>query len=113
MVKRHALYLDQIDTFFSCVVCHSQIITQNDIVSRAFQGRDGPAYLVEDTINISIGKPEERMLLTGLHIVADISCNICKTKVGWQYLETPRGNQAYKEGKFIVEKSKIIKELSL
>jgi hypothetical protein len=43
--------------------------------------KDGPAYLVEDTINISIGNPEERMLLTGLHIIADISCDICKTKV--------------------------------
>jgi hypothetical protein len=36
-----------------------------------------------------------------------------KKKVGWQYIEAPKGNQAYKEGRFIVEKAKVIKELLL
>lgn len=50
------------------------------------------------------------MLLTGVHTVADISCHICKTRIGWMYVRSPEVNQKYKEGKCIVEKSKVIKE---
>lgn len=39
MVKRHPDYLDQCKVFFSCITCHAQIVRQQDIVSRAFQGK--------------------------------------------------------------------------
>lgn len=109
MVKRHPNYIDQ-NNVFSCTTCHAQLISQQDIISRSFQGRDGPAYLVHKAININIGSDEERMLLTGVHTVADISCHICKTRIGWMYVRSPEVNQKYKEGKCIVEKSKVIKE---
>lgn len=32
------------------------------------------------------GHPEERVLLTGLHAVADIYCECCKTTLGWKYV---------------------------
>jgi hypothetical protein len=34
---------------------------------RAFQGRHGRAYLVGRAVNYVAGKPEERVLMTGLH----------------------------------------------
>ena len=37
-------------------------------------------------INIDCGRAEERILLTGLHAVADISCSNCKTTLGWKYV---------------------------
>ncbi|KAG0231168.1 hypothetical protein BGW42_000400 [Actinomortierella wolfii] len=60
--------------------------------------------------NISLGPKEDRVLMTGLHSVADISCNICKSTVGWVYIFAFEESQKYKEGKFIVEKAKIVKE---
>lgn len=32
------------------------------------------------------GPAEERVLLTGLHAVADIYCENCKTTLGWKYV---------------------------
>lgn len=36
-------------------------------------------------VNIGCGRAEERILLTGLHAVADIYCNSCRTTLGWKY----------------------------
>lgn len=73
--------------------------------------QNGPAYLVDQVVNISIGTKEERMLLTGIHTVADITCNQCQIKLGWKYLRALEEPQKYKEGKYIVERSKISKEV--
>lgn len=69
--------------------------------------------MINHVINISIGNQEERMLMTGLHTVADISCNVCKWRIGWIYLKSPEMNQKYKENKFIIEKLRVIKEAIL
>ena len=42
--------------------------------------------LVSCSVNVKCGKAEERYLLTGLHAVADIHCNCCKTTLGWKYV---------------------------
>lgn len=36
------------------------------------------------------GPAEQRLLLTGLHSVADIFCQSCKTTLGWKYVSAPR-----------------------
>ncbi|KAF1801484.1 putative fad NAD binding oxidoreductase, partial [Mucor lusitanicus] len=95
---------------YSCSSCHSELFDQKDIISRAFQGRHGQAFLIHQVVNICIGDQEERMLMTGLHTVADISCSVCCGKVGWVYIKSPERNQKYKENKFIVEKVRVIKE---
>lgn len=48
--------------------------------------------------------------MTGYHIIADISCQICQTKIGWKYVRAPEASQKYKEGRCLIEKSKVIKE---
>lgn len=35
------------------------------------------------------GPAEQRLLLTGLHSVADIFCESCKTTLGWKYVSAP------------------------
>jgi len=35
---------------------------------------------------VGCGPAEERVLLTGLHAVADIYCENCKTTLGWKYV---------------------------
>lgn len=39
-------------------------------------------------INISLGALEERMMLSGLHTVADIFCCSCGQIVGWKYVNS-------------------------
>ncbi len=81
-------------------------------------------------VNVGCGPAEERVLLTGLHAVADIYCESCKTTLGWKYVTTINtfqtfqfifkgfisqehafeSSQKYKEGKFIIELAHMIKD---
>uniref|UniRef100_A0A061SHD5 Protein yippee-like n=1 Tax=Tetraselmis sp. GSL018 TaxID=582737 RepID=A0A061SHD5_9CHLO len=47
-------------------------------------------------------------MTTGLHTVSDIYCNGCMQLVGWRYDEAFEQSQKYKEGKFILERDKIL-----
>lgn len=40
-------------------------------------------------VNVGCGPAEERLLLTGLHAVADIYCENCHTTLGWKYVSAP------------------------
>ncbi|XP_008946089.1 PREDICTED: protein yippee-like 4, partial [Merops nubicus] len=44
------------------------------------------------------------------HSVADIFCQSCKTTLGWKYEQAFESSQKYKEGKFIIEMSHMVKE---
>ncbi|XP_053923316.1 protein yippee-like 4 isoform X4 [Cuculus canorus] len=61
-------------------------------------------------VNVGCGPAEQRLLLTGLHSVADIFCQSCKTTLGWKYEQAFESSQKYKEGKFIIETSHMVKE---
>ena len=37
-------------------------------------------------VNVTVGEKEERMMMTGLHTVADIFCVGCGSIVGWKYV---------------------------
>ena len=37
-------------------------------------------------MNVSAGEKEDRMMITGLHTVADIFCVGCGSIVGWKYV---------------------------
>ena len=43
-------------------------------------------FLLEFSVNVNTSAAEERVLLTGLHEVADIYCECCKTLLGWKYV---------------------------
>ncbi|KAF8072466.1 ypel3 [Scenedesmus sp. PABB004] len=77
---------------------------------QAFQGRRGRAYLFNSVVNVSLGPKEDRMLITGLHTVADIFCTVCNTNLGWKYEMAFEEGQKYKEGKFILEKTNLLKD---
>ncbi|PQP95194.1 protein yippee-like [Prunus yedoensis var. nudiflora] len=73
-------------------------------------GRHGRAFLFSHAMNVVVGTKEDRHLMTGLHTVADIHCSDCREVLGWKYERAYEASQKYKEGKFIFEKSKIVKE---
>ena len=54
-------------------------------------------------MNIAEGDPEERNMMTGLHVVKDIMCVQCETTLGWKYVKAYPEDQKYKVGKFILE----------
>lgn len=104
-----------------CSTCASDFAFSSQIVSKGFTGRYGRAYLVQpldqpsrkgmkakELSNIKVGKSETRLLVTGSHIVADISCAICHTKVGWKYIDAKEEGQKYKIGRFILETQRIV-----
>lgn len=62
----------------------------------------------KDLINIKVGKSETRVLVTGSHVVADITCAVCNTKVGWKYIDAKEDSQKYKIGKFILETQRVV-----
>jgi hypothetical protein len=103
-----------------CLTCSTDIAFTSQIVSKGFTGRHGRAYLVSgprdlefnagpaDLINIRVGKQENRQLVTGWHVVADFSCLICGTKLGWKYVDATENSQKYKVGKFILETERVV-----
>ncbi|EJU04745.1 yippee-domain-containing protein [Dacryopinax primogenitus] len=82
---------------YSCATCSTHLALQDELISKAFSGREGVAFLFHTAINVKQGKKEERMLLTGMHTVADITCMGCGTSVGWTYLKAYETSQKYKE----------------
>ncbi|KAH9736475.1 protein yippee-like [Citrus sinensis] len=58
---------------------------------------------MHNSVNITVGEKEERMMMTGMHTVVDIFCVGCGSIVGWKYEAAQEKAQKYKEGKFILE----------
>uniref|UniRef100_A0A7S2V7S0 Yippee domain-containing protein n=1 Tax=Entomoneis paludosa TaxID=265537 RepID=A0A7S2V7S0_9STRA len=96
---------------YACQQCRTHLTSHDDIVSKSFQGRHGRAFLLDGAVNLTIGPPEDRTLMTGLHSVCDIFCKRCKTLVGWTYQKAYEPSQKYKEGKFIIEKINLYLEV--
>ncbi|OLN85631.1 Protein yippee-like [Colletotrichum chlorophyti] len=109
-----------------CSTCSSDIAFSSQIVSKGFTGRYGRAYLVAPTAaattgvndnttagpatlaNVRIGKCENRQLVTGWHVVADITCVLCSAKLGWKYVDAKELSQKYKINKFILEVERVV-----
>ncbi|KAL1859563.1 hypothetical protein Daus18300_009564 [Diaporthe australafricana] len=58
-------------------------------------------------VNVAVGSPEKRSLVTGMHVVADITCATCGVKIGWKYVDAREQAQKYKVGKFILETERV------
>ncbi|PHH76688.1 hypothetical protein CDD80_1326 [Ophiocordyceps camponoti-rufipedis] len=100
-----------------CMHCSTDVALASDIVSKGFTGRHGRAFLVapaspppaEQTLaNIRVGHSEDRQLVTGWHVVADIFCATCSRKLGWKYVDAKEPAQKYKIGKYILEVERVV-----
>ncbi|CCC71352.1 hypothetical protein NCAS_0H00420 [Naumovozyma castellii] len=88
---------------YGCKNCRTHISSSNRILSKDYRGVTGDAYLMDEVVNIVEGPMQERPMVTGHYLVADIYCHWCRNLIGWKYLKSERKEQAYKEGKFIIE----------
>lgn len=95
---------------FRCQQCTLPLALTDSLVSRAFQGSSGPAILVRNACNVKEGERENKVLMSGRHVIASIRCTGCDTELGWRYFVSPDSSQKYKEGKYILEKSRIYKD---
>ncbi|QPH12842.1 hypothetical protein C2857_005153 [Epichloe festucae Fl1] len=98
-----------------CSSCSTDVALAAQIISKGFTGRYGRAFLVappspsEHTLlNIRIGRSENRHLVTGWHVVADICCLTCSRKLGWKYVDAKEQSQKYKVGKYILETERVM-----
>ncbi|XP_025057295.1 protein yippee-like 1 isoform X1 [Alligator sinensis] len=83
--KTFQAYLPNCHRTYSCIHCRAHLANHDELISKSFQGSQGRAYLFNSVVNVGCGPAEERVLLTGLHAVADIYCENCKTTLGWKY----------------------------
>ncbi|XP_015897194.3 protein yippee-like [Ziziphus jujuba] len=93
---------------YRCKHCETHLALFDDIISKSFHCRHGKAYLFDKVVNITVGEKEERMMITGMHTVVDIFCVGCGAIVGWKYEAAHEKTQKYKEGKFILERFKLV-----
>ncbi|ODA76515.1 hypothetical protein RJ55_07785 [Drechmeria coniospora] len=115
-----------------CMNCSTDLALASQIISKGFTGRYGRAFLVApppppqdqqrrrrqqqqrpskdrlDLVNIRVGRSEDRQLVTGWHVVADICCATCSRKLGWKYVDAREQSQKYKVGKYILEVERVM-----
>ncbi|UNI15740.1 hypothetical protein JDV02_002246 [Purpureocillium takamizusanense] len=117
-----------------CMNCSTDVALASQIISKGFTGRYGRAFLVAPPVlpadkarrrggidekakdvkdqgllaNIRIGRSEDRQLVTGWHVVADICCATCSRKLGWKYVDAKEQSQKYKVGKYILEVERVV-----
>ncbi|OXA62832.1 Protein yippee-like 2 [Folsomia candida] len=130
MVKTFQAYLANCHRFYSCVHCRAHLANHDELISKPSSSHDyflptfcdandmikgahvlgEPAHPNFMKVNVGCGPAEERVLLTGLHAVADIYCECCRTTLGWKYEHAFESSQKYKEGKYIIELAHMVKE---
>lgn len=70
----------------SCLVSFCQKLNLNDEWLFTRMTNYPLSFCLWRRVNVGCGPAEERVLLTGLHAVADIYCENCKTTLGWKYV---------------------------
>ena len=68
-------------------------------------GATGRAFLFNRVVNLNYSEVQDRVMLTGRHMVRDVSCKKCDAKLGWIYEFATEENQRYKEGRVILERA--------
>ncbi len=110
MGRLHQDRLPASEKRYSCASCGAHLALRTSLISKSFHGKSGPAFLFSAAVNLDVGPPESRELITGLHVVSDVFCSVCGAGAGWTYHVAHEPSQRYKEGKIILEKAKIRKE---
>lgn len=88
-----------------CSQCLSHLCLSNLIISDKFRGSSGDAYLVDRLINVQPDDhDQETQMLTGVYVINKVRCAQCYTNIGWFYKKLANYSEAYKEGKYVVEK---------
>lgn len=117
MGRLHLQYLEDGTRKYACKECLAglhggssivHLAAVNDLLSKSFHSRHGPAYLFNAAVNVTLGSREEREMTTGRHVVRDLFCVSCNTNLGWRYELAHENREKYKEGKYILERLQLV-----
>ncbi|KAL3741806.1 hypothetical protein ACJRO7_017299 [Eucalyptus globulus] len=97
---------------YRCRFCNSPLALADDVLSKSFNCHQGRAFLFSKVVNVTVGGEEERLMLTGMHTVEDVFCCCCGQILGWKYVAAHDKSQKYKEGKFVLERWRIMEEVT-
>ncbi|KAI4307068.1 hypothetical protein L6164_030298 [Bauhinia variegata] len=95
---------------YRCGNCQTPIAFRSDLLSKNYVAKSGGAFMFSHAVNIIAGEKQHRELITGSYTVTGIYCSNCGQELGWKYLKAYQDRQKFKEGKFIIEKTKLLKE---
>ncbi|RDX67656.1 Protein yippee-like, partial [Mucuna pruriens] len=101
---------DNSSATYRCKNCQTPIAFRGELLAKNYKAKSGQAFLFSHARNIVFGPKQERSLITGVYTIAGIFCNSCGEELGWKYLQTSEARQKFKEGKFVIERAKIVKE---
>ncbi|KAL3521682.1 hypothetical protein ACH5RR_019831 [Cinchona calisaya] len=99
-----------INPFYSCRKCRTPVALRDDLLSKKFVAKYGGAYMFTRAMNIVLGQKQDRQLITGKYDVSEVFCSNCNEYLGWKYIRSYDTREKYKEGRFVIEKAKILKE---
>jgi len=96
------------ERLFLCATCDIFLTNRDELISTRFTGATGRAFLFNRVANLVYSEIQDRVMLTGRHMVRDVSCKNCKSKLGWMYEFATEEPQRYKEGHIILERALIV-----
>lgn len=94
------IFLDHINgsvKLYSCASCETNLTNKSELISTRFTGATGRAYLFKRVVNLTYSHVQDRVMLTGRHMVRDVMCKNCKAKLGWMYEFATEEGQKYVE----------------
>ena len=88
--------------FVSLISIAESIAPQNhlDVMSKGFQSMNGRAILVSRVYNTNQHPHEERIFMTGRHVIANIECKHCHHGLGWKYIRAFERTQKARSKEF-------------
>ncbi|CAL1270187.1 unnamed protein product [Larinioides sclopetarius] len=95
---------------YRCNTCNTYLTHRGYLVSTRFTSASGPAWLFSKVVNIYYDNAVSRNMVTGRHIVRNVYCKSCSSKLGWFYEMAFASGQEYKEGCKILELALIREE---
>jgi len=106
------IYLEHIGgrRLFTCAQCDTFLTNRNELISTRFTGATGRAFLFNKVVNLHYSEVQDRVMLTGRHMVRDVYCKNCRFKLGWMYEFATEENQKYKEGRVILERALVTEQ---
>ncbi|KAK1791232.1 hypothetical protein P4O66_013253 [Electrophorus voltai] len=101
------IFLDHIGgtRLFSCASCDTILTNRSELISTRFTGATGRSFLFNKVVNLQYSDVQDRVMLTGRHMVRDVSCKNCSSMLGWIYEFATKDSQRYKEGRIILERA--------
>uniref|UniRef100_A0A803LLK7 Protein yippee-like n=1 Tax=Chenopodium quinoa TaxID=63459 RepID=A0A803LLK7_CHEQI len=81
---------------YRCRCCNTPLALAEDVLSRSFSCRQGRAYLFENAVNVTVGPEEDRLMMSGMHTVADVFCCGCGQLLGWKYMLAREKSQKWR-----------------